>query len=342
MYNVSLPWWAYALMGAGLMLFLGLLTVSVKRNHGVKRSLFASPYILWMILFTLLPCVLIAYYALTDGSGQLTLDNFRAFWDSNHIMRENMRAVAGDEVAATIPRGSVNVDTLVYSLWMAFLCTAFSLLLGYPAALFMADRHMKLGSTLVVLFIIPMWMNFLLRTYSWMTILENNGLLNQLLQKLGIIALYNHLTGSNLEYFTMIDTQGAVVLGMVYNYLPFMILPIYSVICKLDHSLLEAARDLGANTLTVFRKVILPLSLPGVLSGITMVFVPSVSTFAISRMLGGGTELLLGDLIERQFLGGAYNPQLGAAISLVMMLIVVVCMLVMNRFGEGEEQAVML
>ena len=134
----------------------------------------------------------------------------------------------------------------------------------------------------------------------------------------------------------------AVVLGMVYNYLPFMILPIYSVICKLDHSLLEAARDLGANTLTVFRKVILPLSLPGVLSGITMVFVPSVSTFAISRMLGGGTELLLGDLIERQFLGGAYNPQLGAAISLVMMLIVVVCMLVMNRFGEGEEQAVML
>ena len=196
--------------------------------------------------------------------------------------------------------------------------------------------------TAMVLIMLPMWMNFLLRTYSWMTILENNGLLNQLFQKLGIIALYNHLTGSQLEYFTMIDTQGAVVLGMVYNYLPFMILPIYSVICKLDHSLLEAARDLGANTVTVFRKVILPLSLPGVLSGITMVFVPSVSTFAISRMLGGGTELLLGDLIERQFLGGAYNPQLGAAISLVMMLVVVVCMLVMNRFGEGEEQAVML
>ena len=142
--------------------------------------------------------------------------------------------------------------------------------------------------------------------------------------------------------YTMLNTSGAVVLGMVYNYLPFMILPIYSVIVKLDYSLLEAARDLGANNVTVFRKVILPLSLPGVLSGITMVFVPSVSTFAISRMLGGGTELLLGDLIERQFLGGAYNPQLGAAISLVMMIIVVICMLVMNRFGEGEEQAVML
>ena len=161
-------------------------------------------------------------------------------------------------------------------------------------------------------------------------------------QKLGIIALYNNITGSEIEYFSMIGTQGAVVLGMVYNYLPFMILPIYSVIVKLDGSLIEAARDLGADSVTVFRKVILPLSLPGVLSGITMVFVPSVSTFAISRMLGGGTELLLGDLIERQFLGGAYNPQLGAAISLVMMAVVVICMLVMNRFGEGEEQAVML
>ena len=140
----------------------------------------------------------------------------------------------------------------------------------------------------------------------------------------------------------MLNTQGAVVLGMVYNYLPFMILPIYSVIVKLDKSLIEAARDLGANSINVFRRVILPLSFPGILSGITMVFVPSVSTFAISKMLGGGTELLLGDLIEHQFLGGAYNPQLGAAISLVMMVIVVLCMVVMNRFGEGEEQAVML
>ena len=140
----------------------------------------------------------------------------------------------------------------------------------------------------------------------------------------------------------MINTQGAVVLGMVYNYLPFMILPIYSVIIKLDRSLIEAARDLGANSFQVFRRVILPLSLPGVLSGITMVFVPSVSTFAISKMLGGGTEMLLGDLIEQQYMGGAYNPQLGAAISLVMMVIVVICMVVMNRFGEGEEQAVMM
>jgi len=175
-----------------------------------------------------------------------------------------------------------------------------------------------------------------------MSILENNGLLNQLFQKIGLIALYNSITGADIEFFQLLNTQGAVVLGMVYNYLPFMILPIYSVIVKLDHSLIEAARDLGANGMNVFRRVILPLSLPGVLSGITMVFVPSVSTFAISKMLGGGTELLLGDLIEQQFLGGAYNPHLGAAISLVMMVIVVVCMVVMNRFGEGEEQAVML
>ena len=175
--------------------------------------------------------------------------------------------------------------------------------------------------------------------------------MNQLFQQIGLIDLYNQIAmhfASDpaayvpIDHFQMIGTQGAVVLGMVYNYLPFMILPIYSVLVKLDHSLIEAARDLGASSVQVFRKVILPLSLPGVLSGITMVFVPSVSTFAISRLLGGGTQMMLGDLIEQQFLGGAYNPQLGAAIALVMMAIVVVCMLVMNRFGDGEEQAVML
>ena len=179
-----------------------------------------------------------------------------------------------------------------------------------------------------------------------MSVLENNGLLNQLFRSVGIIDLYNRIAGSfgqaPVDHFNMIGTSGAVVLGMVYNYLPFMILPIYSVIEKMDGSLLEAARDLGAGSARVFRKVILPLSLPGVLSGVTMVFVPSVSTFAISRLLGGGTQMMLGDLIEQQFLGGAYNPHLGAAISLVMMVIVVVCMVVMNHFGEGEEQAVML
>ena len=281
-----------------------------------KLSRFAVPYVVWMAIFVVAPIVIMVVYAFAGSEGGFTLDNF--------VQMGGYAAVFGR------------------SFKLALIATAICLLLGYPVAYLLSREGERFRRTAMVLIMLPMWMNFLLRTYSWMTILENNGLLNQLFQKLGIIALYNHLTGSSLEYFTMIDTQGAVVLGMVNNYLPYMILPIYSVICKLDYSLLEVARDLGANTVTVFRKVILPLSLPGVLSGITMVFVPSVSTFAISRMLGGGTELLLGDLIERQFLGGAYNPQLGAAISLVMMLIVVVCMLVMNRFGEGEEQAVML
>ena len=281
-----------------------------------KLSRFAVPYVVWMALFVVAPIVIMVVYAFAGSDGGFTLDNF--------VQMGGYAAVFGR------------------SFKLALIATAICLLMGYPVAYLLSREGESFRRTAMVLIMLPMWMNFLLRTYSWMTILENNGLLNQLLQKLGIIALYNHLTGSNLEYFTMIDTQGAVVLGMVYNYLPFMILPIYSVIVKLDHSLIEAARDLGANSVQVFRRVILPLSLPGVLSGITMVFVPSVSTFAISKMLGGGTEMLLGDLIEQQYMGGAYNPYLGAAISLVMMVIVVICMVVMNRFGEGEEQAVMM
>ena len=281
-----------------------------------KLSRFAVPYVVWMAIFVVAPIVIMVIYAFQDAAGGFTLGNF-------------------------VKMGGYG-EVFIRSFKLAIIATIICLLVGYPVSYWMSREKASFQRVAMVLIMLPMWMNFLLRTYSWMTILENNGLLNQLFQKLGIIALYNHLTGSDLAYFPMMNTQGAVVLGMVYNYLPFMILPIYSVIVKLDYSLLEAARDLGANSVTVFRKVILPLSLPGVLSGITMVFVPSVSTFAISQMLGGGTEMLLGDLIERQFLGGAYNPQLGAAISLVMMIIVVACMLVMNRFGEGEEQAVML
>ena len=281
-----------------------------------KLSRFAVPYVVWMALFVVAPIVIMTVYAFTSASGGFTLDNFAQMGTYTEVFLRSFK--------------------------LALIATAICLLIGYPVSYFISREGVSFQRMANVLIMLPMWMNFLLRTYSWMTILENNGLLNQLFRKLGIIALYNNLTGAELEFFPMMNTQGAVVLGMVYNYLPFMILPIYSVIVKLDHSLLEAARDLGANSATVFRRVILPLSLPGVLSGITMVFVPSVSTFAISQMLGGGTELSLGDLIERQFLGGAYNPQIGAAISLVMMIIVVVCMVIMNRFGEGEEQAVML
>ena len=282
MMNMQLPSWAYWAMGAGLACFIALVALSVRRHHGVKRSLFAAPYTLWMLVFTLLPCILIAYYAFTDTNGAFTLDNFRSFWDSNNSMRENLRALAGD---ATVARGSVNVDTLVYSLWMAFLCTAISLLLGYPAALFMADRKMKMGSTIVVLFIIPMWMNFLLRTIAWMSLLEDQGLINQVLRFLGF-------EGAQLMY-----NSGAVLLGMVYNFLPFMVFPIYTVLSKQDPKLGEAAQDLGCNEWRTLVKVTMPLSLPGVISGITMVFMPSVTTFFIPRVLGGGNTVMFGDLI---------------------------------------------
>ena len=281
-----------------------------------RLSRFAIPYVIWMAFFVVAPIIMVVIYAFSSADGGATLSNF----------------------------AKMGTYTVVFtrSFKLALIATVICVLIGYPVSYMMSKEGPRFQRLAMVLIMLPMWMNFLLRTYSWMALLENNGLLNQLFRKIGLIALYNSVFGTDLSFFRMINTQGAVVLGMVYNYLPFMILPIYSVIVKLDHSLIEAARDLGANSFQVFRRVILPLSLPGVLSGITMVFVPSVSTFAISKMLGGGTEMLLGDLIEQQYMGGAYNPYLGAAISLVMMIIVVICMVVMNRFGEGEEQAVMM
>ena len=281
-----------------------------------KLSLLTIPYVIWMALFVVAPIIMVVIYAFSSADGGFTLSNFAKMGTYAVVFTRSFK--------------------------LAIIATIICLLIGYPVSYIMSKEGPRFQRIAMVLIMLPMWMNFLLRTYSWMSILENNGLLNQLFQKIGLIALYNNIFGTDIQFFRMINTQGAVVLGMVYNYLPFMILPIYSVIVKMDNSLIEAARDLGANSVNVFRRVILPLSLPGVLSGITMVFVPSVSTFAISKMLGGGTELLLGDLIEQQFLGGAYNPQMGAAISLVMMIIVVICMVVMNRFGEGDEQAVMM
>ena len=285
-----------------------------------KRALFAVPYVGWMTLFVVVPIIMVVIYAFATAEGGVTLENFSSM--------------------------GTYASVFTRSFWLALLATLICLLIGYPAAYFISREGPRFQRLAMMLIMLPMWMNFLLRTYSWMSVLENNGLLNQLFRSIGLISLYNGIAElfghAPVDHFQMIGTPGAVVLGMVYNYLPFMILPIYSVIEKMDRSLLEAAQDLGAGSARVFRKVILPLSLPGVLSGVTMVFVPSVSTFAISRLLGGGTQMMLGDLIEQQFLGGAYNPHLGAAISLVMMVIVVVCMVVMNHFGEGEEQAVML
>ena len=280
-----------------------------------KRAWFAFPYVIWMALFVVIPILIMVVYAFTvtdsiTNSFQATADNFT--------------------------RMGIYLPVFLRSFWLAVVATLVCLLIGYPVSYWMAKEGPRFQRLAMALIMLPMWMNFLLRTYSWMSILENNGLLNQLFKAVGLLDLLG------VDHIQMIGTSGAVVLGMVYNYLPFMILPVYSVIVKLDGSLLEAARDLGANSARVFLKVIFPLSLPGILSGVTMVFVPAVSTFAISQLLGGGTQMMLGDLIEQQFLGGAYNPHLGAAIAMVMMVVVVVCMVVMNHFGEGEEQAVML
>lgn len=281
-----------------------------------KIAWLSGPYVVWMALVVVAPIIMVVVYAFTQSGGGFTLDNF----------------------------AKMGTYTVIFtrSFQLAIVATIVCLLLGYPLAYVMAKEGPGFQRIAMVLIMLPMWVNFLLRTYAWMAILENNGILNNFFEAIGLFDLINGIFGTDLQYFRMIRTQGAVVLGMVYNYLPFMVLPIYSVIIKLDHSLLEAARDLGASSALVFRKVIFPLSLPGVLSGVTMVFVPSVSTFAISRMLGGNNQMLLGNLIEQQFLGGAYNPYLGSAIALVMMVIVIVCMVVMNHFGEGEEQAVIL
>ena len=270
-----------------------------------KYSSFAAvPYYIWMVLFTVLPLAMVAVFAFTDGNGAFTLDNISLVGEYTNV--------------------------LVRSVWLAAVATAICLVIAYPLAYIMSRKSGTGQRTMVMLIMLPMWMNFLLRTYAWMTILEKNGLINKFLGLFGV------------GPFDMINTQGAVVLGMVYNYLPFMILPLYTIMVKIDSRVIEAAQDLGASPLKVAARVVLPLSVPGISTGITMVFVPAVSTFIISRMLGGGGNLLIGDLIDLQFLGNAYNPHLGSAISLVLMVIILLCMSLMNQFGDDEEREGML
>ncbi|MCI8856596.1 MAG: ABC transporter permease [Clostridiaceae bacterium] len=280
----------------------------------------AYPYGVWMLIFIIAPILLVVFYAFTDKSGTPTIDNFTSMLSYASIFGR--------------------------SFLLAFAATVVCLLLGYPLAYIMSKQPPRWQSLYMMLIMLPMWMNFLLRTYAWMSILENNGFINQFLNNIGFIALLNHILQPEtpITYLPLINTGGAVVLGMVYNFLPFMVLPIYNVLIKIDKKLIEAAQDLGAPSGTVFRKVIFPLSMPGVVSGITMVFVPAVSTFVISKTLGGGKEMLIGDLIDLQFMGNAYNPQLGSAIALVMMVLVFLCMLIMNRSddGSGEEGGLLL
>lgn len=265
----------------------------------MKSKIASAPYIVWMTIFIVIPMALVVIFAFTDRSGQFTLDNIMEVGKYSSVF--------------------------LRSIWLGAVATFISLLMGYPLAYIFSRMDLNKQSIMVMLIMLPMWMNFLLRTYAWMTLLENNGLINKFLGIFGI------------GPFNMINTQGAVVLGMVYNFLPYMILPIYSIMTKIDNRIVEAAQDLGASRRKVFSKVILPLSIPGIISGITMVFVPAVSTFIISKMLGGGANLLIGDLIDMQFLGSSYNPNLGSAISLVLMILILVCMGIMNQFDSDDE-----
>ena len=289
----------------------------MKKRNAV---LFSTPYLIWMVLFTLIPLGVVLYYALTDpSSGEFSLVNIK-------------------DLGMYMP---VLWTSILYSLVSAIVC----LIIGYPVAYYIAHCSRTAQKFLYMLVMLPMCMSFLLRTLAWVGLLSDQGIINNLL-----VALFDFLRSlggifsgipEDFGRLTLIRTPGAVVLGMVYNYLPYMILPLYSTIVKIDHRLIEAAEDLGCNGVQTFNKVVLPLSVPGILSGMTMVFVPAVSTFYISQKLGSSSTVLIGDVIERQFKQGN-NPNLGAALSIVLMLLVFVCTGIMNRFGGDEEGSVMV
>ena len=268
----------------------------------MRTKLISAPYTIWMTLFIIVPMGLVAFFAFTDKSGAFTLDN--------------------------IARVGQYSNVFLRSIWLGALATFISLLLGYPLAYTIAKAAPNRQSFLILLIMLPMWMNFLLRTYAWMGLLSINGPVNAVLGVFG------------LGPFNILNTSGAAVLGMVYNYVPYMILPLYTSMTKIDQSLVEAAQDLGASTTKTLLRVLIPMSVPGISTGITMVFVPAVSTFVISRMLGGGSNLLIGDLIEMQFLGNSYNLNVGSAMSLVLMIIVLLCMSFTSSFDEDEMEGV--
>ncbi len=265
-----------------------------------KRA--AAPYLAWMLLFTILPLGIVVYFSFTDKYGRATLNNITAL--SEYTM------------------------VFLLSFLLALIATAICLVLAYPLSYMLSRLPSGRQGVMLMLVMLPMWMNFLLRTYAWMSLLERNGLINRLFGLIG------------LGPFEMINTRGAIVLGMVYNYLPFMILPLYTAMLKIDKSVVEAAEDLGAGPFNKLVRVLLPLSKPGIKTGIIMVFVPSISTFIISKMLGGGDIWLIGDLIEAQFLGNSYNYNLGSAMSLVLMVAVLLVMSVLGGFDAEDMEGV--
>ena len=268
------------------------------KKSSLSQKMLDKPYLLWSVLFIIVPLVMVVFYAFTDKTGAFTFSNIAQI--KNYF------------------------PTILLSVLYGLAATVICVLIGYPFAYALSKHSVNTQRTMVLLVMLPMWMNFLIRTYSLMTILGDSGVINNLLNALGLKSVH------------MINTGGAVIFGMVYNFLPYMILPIYTVLSKLDNSLVEAAHDLGSGRITTFRRVILPLSLQGLLSGITMVFVPCVSTFYITQKLGGGQIVLIGDVIETQF-QSANNYHLGAALSFVLMILIFVCLGVMNYFDDGTQ-----
>ena len=265
----------------------------------VKR-LFAGPYLFWCVSFTILPLLMIFYYGLTDENGKFTWMNVAQI-----TTQENLKALG-------------------LALLLSFISTLVCLILAYPLAMILSDMNVNQGSFVVLIFILPMWMNFLLRTIAWQNLLEKNGVINAVLSALHLPAL------------EIINTPYAIVLGMVYNFLPFMILPIYNVLSKIDKNVILAAKDLGANSVQIFMQIILPLSIPGIISGITMVFVPSMTTFVISDLLGGSKILLIGNIIEQEFKQGS-NWHVGSGLSLVLMVFIMLSMAIIAKYDKDGE-----
>lgn len=269
----------------------------------MNKKLLSGPYLIWMIGFIIIPLVMIVFYGFTDRSGAFTMANIISITTPEHI------------------------KALWLSLGLSFISTILCLLLAYPLAMILRNRGVGASSFIVFIFILPMWMNFLLRTMAWQTLLEKNGVIN------GI------LTFLHLPTQSLINTPGAIVLGMVYNFLPFMVLPIYNVLCKIDDNTINAARDLGANSYQTFFRIWLPLSLPGIISGITMVFVPALTTFVISNLLGGSKILLIGNVIEQEFTKGS-NWHLGSGLSLVLMVFILLSMALIAKYDKNGEGSV--
>ncbi len=278
-----------------------------------KTSLLAAPFGVWMAIFTIVPIAIVLWFAFTDGNGQFTFDNVKAIF-------------AFDAAKGETLWHDSHVTTILYSLWLGFLTTVISLVVAYPIAFSISRASERIQQTMVMLVMLPMWMNFLLRTQAIKSLLSESGLLNQFLGLFGVGPLH------------ILNTDAAIVFGLVYDFLPYMILPLYSVMVKIENSEIEAAQDLGANAWGVFRRVLLPLSVPGILNGITMVFVPSVSTFVISTLLGGSKHMMIGDVIESMFVGVAPDMAVGSALSLVLMALILLSMACTHLVDKSDNE----